>query len=161
MPPVSVRRHNGYISGNCGEKLKIVKFHWHSLAKGYTVNFTAVQGIKPQTGNKVIAILFLQPRCYVGLGGQRHAPAALPPGKKLGTDCTGFRVGHTEGLDRCEKTRPYRDSIPYRPAIRGYATPAHNININFNKDVSVSSHLIQENKNAHIWINRLLCHKIG
>ena len=27
------------------------------------------------------------------VGGQRHAPAALPPGKKPGTQCTGGRAG--------------------------------------------------------------------
>ena len=47
-----------------------------------------------------------------GVGGQRHAPAALPPGKKPGTHCIGGWVGPRAGLDRCEKSRPQRDSIP-------------------------------------------------
>jgi len=29
----------------------------------------------------------------MGVGGHRHAPATLPPGKKLGTHCTGGKVG--------------------------------------------------------------------
>jgi len=29
---------------------------------------------------KVRALLFLQPRPWMGVGGQRHVPAALPPG---------------------------------------------------------------------------------
>ena len=154
MSLVSVKRLGDYISRNRVEKLKMMEVQRHSLAKGWKVNFTAVETIKQQTGNKATAILFLQPRRYVGLGGQHHAPAALPPGKKFGTDFTGFCVGRMDGLDGCGKPRLYRDSIPYRPAIRGYGTPAHDIywcgiHINCNKDISVSSHLIAK-KNAHI-----------
>ena len=29
----------------------------------------------------------------MGVDGQRHAPAALPPGKRPDTQCTGVRVG--------------------------------------------------------------------
>ena len=38
------------------------------------------------------------------VGGQLHAPAALPPGKRLGTHCTGGWVGPRTGLDGCEKS---------------------------------------------------------
>jgi len=48
----------------------------------------------------------------MGVDGQRHAPAALPPGKKAGTHCTGGWVGPRDGLDGCGKSRPRRDSIP-------------------------------------------------
>ena len=49
-----------------------------------------------------------------GLGGQRHAQAALPPGKKPGTDCTGCWVGLRAGLDGCGKSHPppHWESIP-------------------------------------------------
>jgi len=47
-----------------------------------------------------------------GVDDKRHALAALPPGKRSGTYCTGGRVGPTAGLDRCEKYLPHRDSIP-------------------------------------------------
>ena len=43
----------------------------------------------------------------MGVGGERHAPAALHPGKKPGTHCTGGRAG----LDECGKSRPHRESI--------------------------------------------------
>ena len=46
------------------------------------------------------------------VGGQLHAPAALPPGKRPGTHCIGGWVGPRAGLDGCGKSRPYRD----RPA---------------------------------------------
>jgi hypothetical protein len=36
----------------------------------------------------------------MGVGGQRHVPAALPTGKKPGTHCIGGWLGWT-GLDRC------------------------------------------------------------
>ena len=46
----------------------------------------------------------------MGLGGQLHAPAALPAGKKPGTHCIGGWVGPTAGLDRRGKSRLHRDS---------------------------------------------------
>jgi len=47
----------------------------------------------------------------MGVGGQRHAPAVLRPGKKPGTHCIGGWVGPRAGLDECGKSR-HRDSIP-------------------------------------------------
>jgi hypothetical protein len=44
----------------------------------------------------------------MGLGNQRHAPAALPPGERPGTHCTGGWVGPRAGLDGCGKSRPHR-----------------------------------------------------
>ena len=41
-----------------------------------------------------------------GVGGQRHAPAALPPGKRLGTPCTGGWVGRKAGLGGCGISHP-------------------------------------------------------
>jgi hypothetical protein len=46
------------------------------------------------------------------VGGQLHAPAALPPGKRPGTHGIGGCVGPRAGLDGGEKSRPHRDSIP-------------------------------------------------
>jgi hypothetical protein len=42
----------------------------------------------------------------MGVGGQRHAPADLPPGKRPGTQCIGGWVDHRTGLDGCGKSRP-------------------------------------------------------
>ena len=42
----------------------------------------------------------------MGLRGQRHAPAALPPGKSPGTHFIGGWVGPRAGLDGCGKSRP-------------------------------------------------------
>jgi hypothetical protein len=42
----------------------------------------------------------------MGVGGQQHAPAALPPGKRPGTHCIGGWVGPRAGLDGCRKSRP-------------------------------------------------------
>ena len=59
----------------------------------------------------------------MGVGGQRHAPAAVPPGKGPGTHCVGGCVGPRAGLDGCGKSHPpHRDLItgpsrPYRVAI--------------------------------------------
>jgi hypothetical protein len=42
----------------------------------------------------------------MGVGGQLHAPAALPPGNRPGTHCIGGWVGPRSRLDGCEKSRP-------------------------------------------------------
>jgi hypothetical protein len=42
----------------------------------------------------------------MGVGGQRHAPAALLPGKRLGTHCVGGWVGPRASLHECRKSRP-------------------------------------------------------
>jgi len=41
-------------------------------------------------------------------GGQRHALAALPSGKRPGTHCIGGRVGPTPGLEEYGKPRSPR-----------------------------------------------------
>jgi hypothetical protein len=46
------------------------------------------------------------------MGGQRHAPAVLPPAKKPGTHYIGSWVGPRAGLKWCGKSRPHRDLIP-------------------------------------------------
>ena len=48
----------------------------------------------------------------MGMGAQRNAPAALPPGKRPGTHCTGGCVGLRFGLDGNGKYRLHLDSIP-------------------------------------------------
>jgi hypothetical protein len=40
------------------------------------------------------------------VGGQRHASAALPPGKKTGTHCTGSWVGFQGRSERARKISP-------------------------------------------------------
>jgi len=42
----------------------------------------------------------------MGVGGQRHALAALPLGKRHGNHCIGGWVGNRAGLDGCGKSRP-------------------------------------------------------
>jgi len=37
------------------------------------------------------------------VGGQGHAPVALPPGMKPGTHCTGGWVGHGTSLNGSQK----------------------------------------------------------
>jgi hypothetical protein len=45
------------------------------------VKFILEKATKAQRGSRCIALLFLQPRRYMGVGGQRHAPTDLLPGK--------------------------------------------------------------------------------
>jgi hypothetical protein len=76
------------------------------------IKVTQEQTTKAQRGSRVIALLFLQPRLKMLVGGQPHAPATLPTGKRPGTHCTGDWVGPRAGLVVCGKSRPHRDSIP-------------------------------------------------
>ena len=53
----------------------------------------------------------------MGVGGQRHAPATLPQGKRTDTHCIGGCVGPRTGLDGCGKSRPPNGiRSPDRPA---------------------------------------------
>ena len=65
-------------------------------------NFRGEGGVNPQT----------PPPPQYATGGQRHAPAALPPGKRPGAHRIGGWVGPKACLDGCGKSRPDRDSIP-------------------------------------------------
>jgi hypothetical protein len=47
----------------------------------------------------------------MGVGGQRHDPDALLPGKTPGTHYIGGRVGARDGMEWCEDSHPHRDSI--------------------------------------------------
>jgi len=48
----------------------------------------------------------------MGVGGQRHAPAAVLPGKRPGTHCVEGWVGPRGVLDGGENLAHNRDSIP-------------------------------------------------
>jgi hypothetical protein len=54
------------------------------------------------------------------VGGQLHAPAALPPGNRLCTHCIGGWVGHRADLDGCRTVQPVAGRYS------DYAIPAHN-----------------------------------
>jgi hypothetical protein len=80
------------------------------------VYFTLEQAMKTQKGSRYIALLFLQPRRSMRMCGQRQVLVALPPGNRLGTHCTGGWMGPRACLDGHRESRPYRHSIPDRPA---------------------------------------------
>ena len=46
------------------------------------------------------------------VGGQRHAPAALPPGRRTDTHCIGGWVDPRAGLDGCRKSHPTPEFDP-------------------------------------------------
>ena len=50
-----------------------------------------------------------------GVSDQRHAPAAVPPGKKHDTNCRGGCVGPRVGLDGCGICRPTGIRYPESP----------------------------------------------
>jgi hypothetical protein len=60
------------------------------------------------------------------VGGQRHVPATLPPGKRPGTFCIGGWVGPRTGLDGCGKSCPPTGFDPrtLRPVASRYTDDA-------------------------------------
>ena len=56
-----------------------------------------------------------------GVGGQRHAPAALRPGKRPRTHCAGGWMGRKAGLEGCGNSRPPPGFDP--PTVRPVASP--------------------------------------
>ena len=67
------------------------------------------------------------------MGGQRQAPAALPPRKSPGTHCTGGWVGPRAGLDGCGKSRllPEFDLQTFHPVASRYTDWAIRANFMF------------------------------
>ena len=70
---------------------------------------TLEQDTKAQKWSRVTALLFLYPQRYMGVGGQCHAPATLPPGKGPSTHCIGGWVGPRAILDGCGKSHPHQE----------------------------------------------------
>jgi hypothetical protein len=73
------------------------------------VKFTLEQAIKAQTGEQRYSCTLSFTSAQDGVGDQRQAPAALPPGDPV--PIVGGWVGRRAGLDGCGKSRPHRDSI--------------------------------------------------
>jgi len=61
----------------------------------------------------------------MGVGGERHAPAALPPGKKAGIHDIGGWVGPRASLDGHEKSPPIWIPYPERIAIPTTPSRSH------------------------------------
>jgi len=55
--------------------------------------------MKVQRGST--ALFLLEPRRWMGVGGQHRAPATLPPGKRTGTNYIGGWLSPRAGLDGC------------------------------------------------------------
>ena len=58
----------------------------------------------------------------MGVSGQRHAPAALPP-ERPGTYCITGLVGPRTSLDGCGKSRLHRYSVPGPSSLQRVAIP--------------------------------------
>ena len=78
------------------------------------VEFSLSEAMKAQKGSRGTGLIFLNFGARLEVGGQRHAPAALPPGKRPGTHCTGGWMGPSAGMDGCGQSRPHRDTFPGR-----------------------------------------------
>ena len=80
-----------------------------------TKKFIPEQSTKTQMGSRVIALLFPEPLPWMGVGGQRHAPAALRPGKTRYPLHRRLGESHTRSGRVRKNLAPNRDSIP-RPS---------------------------------------------
>ena len=67
-------------------------------------------------GSTVIAVLFLQPRCWMEVGGHLQTPAPLPLGTRPCTHCTGGWAANRAGLDMENLPHPNGCRSPDRPA---------------------------------------------
>jgi len=70
------------------------------------VKFSLEQATKSQRGLWYSCTPSLTSALHMGVCGQRHASAALPPGKRPGTPCIGGWVGLRAGLDGRVESRP-------------------------------------------------------
>ena len=71
------------------------------------------------------ALLFVKLLRYIGVGCQRHNPAALPLVKRSGTHCTGSWMGPKTGLAATRirsPDRPARSESLSRESTRKYET---------------------------------------
>ena len=69
------------------------------------MNFAVERNMKTQRGGYIYKSTLSLIRAVDRVGGQRHAPAALPQRKRHVTYCTGVWVGPIAGLDGCGKSR--------------------------------------------------------
>jgi hypothetical protein len=79
--------------------------------------FTLEQATKAKTGSRGIAILL------DGVGGQRHAPAALPPGKTGYPFCRGLGGSQNRSGRERKVSPPHGDSIPGPSSPKCVAIP--------------------------------------
>ena len=84
----------------------------------------------------------------MGVGGQHHAPAALPPGKTR-YPFTGGWVGPRAGLDGCGKSRPPPgfDPRPVQPVASRYT------------DCAIPAQLIRNNLDLVVLVQAEISHK--
>jgi hypothetical protein len=106
----------------------LVLIHWKTEMQGssetpedfYQITLLSVKSkskVHPKTGHEgpegeqMYSSTLPSTSALDGVGGQHHAPAALPTGKPSNL-CTEGWVGPRAGLEGCGITRPHRDSIP-------------------------------------------------
>jgi len=86
----------------------------HTKSKGTVHSRTGCEGSE---GEEKYSCTLSLTSLLDGVGGQCHAPATVPPGKRLGTHCTGGRVDPRGCLDRCRS--------PSSTGIRSLNRPDH------------------------------------
>jgi hypothetical protein len=80
----------------------------------------------------------------MGVVGQPHAPAALPPTKSASTHCTGGLVDSKAGLDGCGRSRPRSPGRPARSESLyrlGYSGP--HVRTYWGKSKAIAKHAMK------------------
>lgn len=85
------------------------------------VKYLPPPNMKAQRGSKDIVLLFLQPQCYKGVGGQNHAPATLPL-EWPSTHYTWGWVSPRPGMENL--TQPVFDPWTVKPTASSYTNYA-------------------------------------
>jgi len=101
----------------------------------------------------------------MGLGGQYHAPAALPPGKKTGTYFIGGWVGLSTGLDWCGKSRPAPgfDHRTVQPVVGLYADALSRPTMTSFVTILIWRSLLIFSRNLYLYLTfvTLLCNPVS
>ena len=95
--------------------------HTYMYTYVYVYVYMYLRKVHPRTGHEFpeaekMCSSTLSLTSALNVGDQRHAPAALPPGKRPGTHCIGGWVGPMGRFEQVRKIS-HRDSIP-RPSSR-------------------------------------------
>jgi hypothetical protein len=87
----------------------------------------------------------------MGVGGQRHAPAALPPGKRAGTQMYRTRGGPQARSGRVRKISPPTGFDPWtvQPAASRYTEAIFFSEHRYDQPTNILKGLVNEQRNKH------------
>ena len=122
-------------SGCQGAGMQQIPYFIYTNIRGKCINLVAWASWRPRFLYPCLSVGFITRR-QIGFGGQRHAPAALPPGKRLGTHCTEGWLGFRAGQDGSAKSqRPRADRAARSELLYRLSCPAHHVYVYRHKNL--------------------------